>query len=255
MIRGIGAYHPSAIMREKRTQKESQPKVAEVKAKPSGDDSQPEADVRPEGEAGFVWDAAKYLGDAETSFVKIKQKFENLQELMKESLNPKLDDDGRKIAHQKFVSARKELSSLAETIQIQGDALFSGKFSQKGKSVKIGKSDEETTVIRIEPRTPEGLKIQDVKIDSLVNARKAVPTMERAALEIKETEKFLKSKLDSVSYKLDKLRDRNIEKEEKTTAAPMMESQAYRYRELKTRQENAARAKGREWGLLVNAYV
>lgn len=262
MLFALKPYHPSAIFQAKRQ------KIAEETAKlreapaaaPTADQAaegaaSPPAKVKKEGLAGILQDTMDYLDGGLAILEKLEKKYSEMVATLNQTLDLKLDDQDRKKINKDFITQKKEFDDIAKGSEVMGDTLFNGKFAQKGKSLKIGMTDEESIVIRQVALHAEALGLGRVRVDSLVNARKAQPLLEKAKIEIDEARKSLKARTETVSFKQAKIENAekmNDEAEKNQMKFASFSTDLEYYRIM---QKKVAEAKGRESALLINIVI
>ncbi|MBN8554083.1 MAG: hypothetical protein J0L93_01435 [Deltaproteobacteria bacterium] len=258
MIKSLDPYHPSVIFKMKRDLKQhdshsASTELASVRADTSSDT--PAMKSKRTGLAGILDDANAFLLEGQEVVKKIEERLGEMQKLLDQSLDLKLDDSDRKEINKKFQTEKKHLDKIAKESLVGGEELFSGKFAQKGHTLKISENDAESMVLRVPPLHAEGLVINRARVDSLVNARKAVQLMEKAKTEVSEVKKSFDSKQQTVSFKVARIEDaEKLESEAKDAKVTIKTNgmDEYRMKELRRQQERAAEAKGRTLALLIN---
>jgi flagellin-like hook-associated protein FlgL len=257
MIQNLGPYHPSAILRAKREQKQQAVVTPSAQVENSSENVVAEKPKRT-GVAGILDDATTYLDQAQNVVTKIVEKLHTMRGLLEQSLDLKLDDSDRKQINKNFQMAKRELDKAAREDLVLGDALFSGRFSHKGKSLKISEKEDESMIIRADPLHSEALGLTRLRVDSLVNSRKAVQGMDKAKLEVTEVQRAFEARQQTIAFKVATIEEtEKLEAEAKVgikikAVSPVEE---YRMRELRRTQERAAEAKGRTSALLINILV
>jgi len=266
VILGLGGYRPDQIFKTDR-EKSRDAKNSRLKVQHAEEDveSAPRV-VRPEGEAGLVYDAAEFLYEMEQHLTEIEAAFGAAASLISKALDLKLADTERKAIQRKYRGAINNQERLCTTLKIQGEAVFSGLYSEKPKVLFLNDSGSQELSLLVRNLKPEALGMLSLRIDSIVNARKA----DKKITEIRKIFSLLKTSLVSKSKFIQTIcQSKGIgpfrfgadSEEALRVTAPVvvtaqdLESKAPRLLSLKSRQERVAAAKGRTYALLVNLKI
>lgn len=271
MASNLKSYHPSAILKEKRAKQLELAKAEALKADAAARDASAvvaelngangtsagpaPVKVKKEGLAGILQDTMDYLDAGIEVIAQLDAKYNQMMATLAQTLDLKIDDQDRKKINKDFMVQKKEFDDLAKNSLVFGDPLFSGKFAQKGKSLKIGMTDEESIVIRQAALHLEGLGISRVRVDSLVNARKAQPLLDKVKLELAEARKSLKARTETVSFKQAKVENKEKQADEAEQNKMKFASFNTDLEYYRIMQKKAAEAKGRDYALLINLKI
>jgi flagellin-like hook-associated protein FlgL len=187
----------------------------------------------------------------------LTSKYQRLQSLVGQSMNAELDDLDRRNLNKRFQDAKNEFNELAANSQVGNVALFSGAFEEDPYVVPLDAESKEALSLRIDSFKLEDIGLERLKIDSLVNARKASSELidlesmlaEVAAL-FKTRREFVDDKLTAGKYKM--------QAEEGAVEAPVNAAlKSFKERmlaSLKDEQERKAKLTGEETGLLIKTH-
>ena len=233
----MDGYHPSKILKLKRQRREreaakhlaQQPNKKEERKLPK-----------------LIAESMKYLEDLADLATKIESIVGDMIQITNSALKSS-EAPNFKDLNKQFQDKKRELDHLVKEPMVMGEAPFSGKYAQKPKVIYYDERADPFE-LKFDSYSCKALLIDQLRIDSLSYAKTAKPQLDRAKEHIKEVHSPIGSKLEVVGGKIAALAI--TESVTKNSGVRGDE-----YIDLKISQEQAARAKGRHWGLLVNIKV
>jgi len=258
-------YHPSEIFRQRRLTLAGPGTNAVPEVSTEGENDEASESVTEIVMGGFmkpttpigqtVYDSLEYLYLAKAVMDKIKVHMTEIQGLVKICVDPTLADKDRKSPNRKLQAVKRELAEVARNGAVKGDFLFSGKFRDKPKLLKIGESREEEMAIRVEPLHLEGLYLDRAKTDNLPAAKKSIEYLAKAHLIFDDVYAAFKSRIDTLEAKLERIQ-KAAEMETGPKAGKSFKKNGdYKMEDLKKRQQAAAEDQGRDLALLLDMKI
>ena len=259
-----GAYHPSHLFAEKRRQRAAErekarselPKIDLATGEAQSTNEKAEQELK--GDELLLSKAEKFVIRAQSLLEDLYAKYKTLMALNQSSLKVEADDDGRKGHHREFLAGIQDLNAMATNLEIDGIKLFSGQFSKEGYRMPLTEKGNESVVLRVGALTAQGLKLDRIKIDTLINARKAVADIEKGKDVFEETVKQLNAKFDTIVFKKTKLENEKIDDggskklDGKSSQVAIMQRLKQEFlKEIRATQERLAEEKGEDKALLV----
>ncbi len=250
-------YNPWAIREAKRKAEEA--KKAEGLAKISIKKDAASDEATETAQATPLMQAEKFLKAARGGVTEILDVHGELVKFNQAALNSNLDDLDRKKIHAQFAICRTKLDELSQR-EFESVKIFSGEFSEAGKKLILNSEKDEFLVVRMDDMSSRGLKVDRLKVDSLVNARKAVQDLEEAKRTIEQSIASIISKFQVIEFHKKKAEAAKPESEKKKEDAGEVspdggfELKGWKkafYNDLKRRQQSAADRTGLERGLLI----
>jgi hypothetical protein len=110
-------------------------------------------------------------------------------------------------------------------------------------------------VIRQAPLHLDALGIARIRVDSMVNARKAQPILDKVKLELDESRKALKARTETVSFKQAKIENQEKMDDEADISRIKFSNMNTDLEYYRLKQKKLAEMAGRENGLLLNLVV
>lgn len=265
MIIGLGGYNPLDIRRRMRKQQERS--SARLKLLKAGDEKKAKEE-RPEGPTSYLWDAYKFLYQLEQEWAQFPEILKRMSELCEKALNLTLADTERSSLHRLFVGAVRNFDYAAKHATVLEQTIFNGQFKDASFTMPLDEKGEKSLSIFIPSYTAEDMRLHLIKIDSMVNARKAEKKIAEIKKSLKEFDDLIVTKqnfVDLMGKTLGMERpnfesfgndSENVgEESEDEVDVSELESRAPEFIILKRKMDRAAAAKGRDHSLLVNFKV
>ncbi len=188
---GLGGYSPLSL-RTKKDTGDSEPNAKrEKKGAKKKEDGDPSAHVRPEGKKGLVWDAMAFHYRLEKLTHKIEKEFKAVEEMGRAALDLSQTDKNRKNLNQKFKQFILGVDAFIETLKIDDEVIFTGKFS---KEFSLSPETAEVVKFEIPSFKTDDLQWRGIRIDSVVSARKADRALIFAMDRLKGVQEMLRQK-------------------------------------------------------------
>lgn len=254
------AYHPLILLKEKRRLKELEVQeraLAELNgsAVPDG-----VAESEEEKEEETSSEEVRMIRAGKKFVIKVREmsegsskKYLEMLALTNASMNTAIDDDARKLIHKKFQQARTELDTFAKNTELEGEKIFSGIYAETPKELRVHPEKEESVSIVIPSLTATDLGLDRLKVDSLVNARKTMVDLQELEGFFEKLKASFTVKLDNLDFRLNRaLINAGEGKKDELPKLTNKTMKEYYLLDLRTKQEELAKAFGEEVGLLVN---
>ncbi len=203
-------YHPAKVFEERRRQQDALKELnAQAEAKRL-ENIDPATGKPREQEDDPVMKARKNIGRLMAAMNQLKGFYENLIQLCQSAQNSSLDDEDRKEVNKKFQKVKADIDNVALNTEIDGARIFSGEYSEKSHAIVLDPEAgaDEAIQLRSEAMTCDALGVARVRIDSLVNARKAQQELEENARKVVNAITLLEGKNGSLEFQAKKVLER-----------------------------------------------
>jgi len=264
-LRRALSYHPASLFAEKR-RRNAAARDRDRSELPSIDLKDEKAQETEEdrlkkmsGNERALYLAEKFVEQTVAIAEEISSLFKELIKLNHDSLRVEADDNDRKGIQKQFLTCVKKIDDLALHREVEGKKVFSGAFVKD--PIKLHLEEEvravgESITLRLDPLSAAHLKLDRIKIDTLINARKAVPDLERGKDIVEAVIKMLNTKINSIDYKRRQIAqepEQDVSRQEKPRQDVFSRLKAESLEQLREVQEERAEKTGREKALLVNS--
>lgn len=216
----------------------------------------------------LVWEALYLIYQIRSCLKEYAENFHQLSSVSHRALDLKISDNDRRLFNRQYQGYLKRIEDFVKSTSLRDVVIFDGTDkNNKPMTVVLSEDGEEVMTVDLPGLDLESLRLKDTRIDSIVHARKADKYVNDGEARISEIFATLDSKNAALDLKRANLGlpvpnfdknsgDASVFYEEDTEPEEEnLEVRSPQLLELRDRQQKAARAKGRLFGLLINTRI